>query len=153
MLHATTPSSSHSPVPEGCTTPLPKQTLIEKSNNSNITDTESEELGVLRSRGSMLLFVQAIGSCQETILDKKVVNPFRLSFGNAVSPDRAIKYWEPIIDATIPFCKQLTPALIGGLNNAEKAREVISNFKSLVEATKTVNKSIFDKFASYVLEN
>lgn len=130
-----------------------KRALIEKSNNFTITDTESEELEVLRNRGSILLFVQAIGNCQEAILNKKVVNSFRISFGNPVSPNTAITYWSPIVDVTIPFSKQLTSALAGGLKNNDKVKEAISNFKSLVESTKTVNKSIFDEFASHVLDD
>lgn len=130
-----------------------KSTLIEKNNKSIITVIEAEELEVLRSRGSILLFAQAIGNCQETILNKRVANTFRISFGDLISPNTAISYWEPIIDTTIPFCKQLIPALVGGLKNLDKANEVVSNFKSFVESTKTANKSIFDKFASYVVEN
>ncbi len=58
----------------------------------------------------------------------------------------AQKIWDIVISVTVPFCMQLEPALNGGLNNSKEVSAAISTFRSLVQATATANKAIFDKF-------
>lgn len=122
-----------------------------RQNESSLTASQKEQLLFLRHRGAILLLASAISESLETFLNRQLPNKTRLSYG-LVSPDTAISYWTPIIDATIPFANQLVPALQNGLNNQEKVQKAISNFKSLVEATSTANRIIFTEFSQHVSE-
>jgi hypothetical protein len=117
-----------------------------------LTDPQRQQLELLRLRGSSFLLSAAIAACLETFAGRALPNRFRISFGTKVSPEAAQKLWEPIVDATIPFCGQLEDALKGGLKRSEDASKAILNFRSMVEATKVPNAGIFENFASYLKE-
>ena len=125
-----------------------KKSLIdkEKKSETSLTQSDIEQINYFRKRGSTYLFVAAIANCLEVILGRKVPNLFRISFGNDVSPLDAQGYWNEIIAITVPFCGNLENALIGGLNSSKKVADAISTFRSLVQATESINKPIFEKF-------
>ncbi|WP_406678016.1 AIPR family protein [Moorella sp. ACPs] len=115
-----------------------------------MTDEQKKQLSFLRHRGATLLFVSAVAKCLETFCGKKVPNPFRLSFGR-VSPREAAERWVPIVEATIPFCGCLTPAVENGLKSKEKVAEVTDLFKAFVEQSKVVMQPVYSEFAGYVI--
>lgn len=125
-----------------------KKSLVDKSKKfiSSLALQEEEQLEYFRKRGSTYLLVSAIANCLEVFLDRRVPNLFRISFGNKQSPMEAQKIWDIVLSVTVPFCMQLEPALNGGLNNSKEVSATISTFRSLVQATATANKAIFDKF-------
>lgn len=126
-----------------------KNELIAKSNRNNLTSSEEEYLNYFRQRGSIFLLASAIVSCLEIMIGKKILNTYRISFGNT-SPKQAEELWGNIVTVTLPFCAQLTKALQGGLKNASTVKDSIGIFRSLVQATAIQNKPIFDEFASKV---
>ena len=111
---------------------------------------EKEELAFLRERGAIFLLHSAIAHSIETIIDRPVPNKFRLSFENLMSPARAIDIWEPIVEATIPFYRSLSPAAKSSIQNREKVRECIGQFQSVIESTKTANDRIYREFLSNI---
>lgn len=125
-----------------------KKSLVDKSKKSisSLASQEEEQLEYFRKRGSTYLLASAIANCLEVFLARRVPNLFRISFGNKRSPMEAQKIWDIVISVTVPFCMQLEPALNGGLNNSKEVSAAISTFRSLVQATATANKAIFDKF-------
>ncbi len=62
----------------------------------------------------------------------------------------AEEIWESIVEVTIPFCKQLLPAVKKSLNNNEEAAQAISNFKDIVESVKEYHALRFQEFASHI---
>lgn len=115
-----------------------------------MTDEQQRQINFLRQRGATLLFVAAVAKCLETFCGQKIPNLFRLSFGR-VSPREAVDRWVPIVDATIPLCWCLMPAVEHGLKSKEKVTEVTDQFKSFVEQSKVVLKPKYDEFAECVV--
>jgi hypothetical protein len=127
-----------------------KLQLLNKSKAGSLSKEESQQLEFLQRRGAHFLLCSAIANCLETFLDKPVPNAFRVYFGKQVSPEKAEKFWEPIVEVTIPFCKQLLPAVKKSLNSNDDAKEAISNFKAVVESTKEYHVPRYQAFAKVV---
>jgi len=128
-----------------------KLSLVSEMNNAGVLpDSPAQQLEFLRYRGSTFLLTSAIAKCLETFLGRAVPNMFRASFKPGTSPQTAIELWNPLIEATIPFATHLLPAVKRGLKNSDEVVQVAKTFKSLVEATKSGNASIYAAFASYV---
>ncbi|MEG4308081.1 MULTISPECIES: AIPR family protein [unclassified Microcoleus] len=127
-----------------------KLRLVDKSRSGSLPKAEEEQLHFLQRRGAHFLLTSAIANCLETFLDKPVPNAFRVSFCRQVSPEPAEKFWEPIVEVTIPFCKQLLPAVKKSLNSNDDAKEAISNFKAFVESIKENHVARFQSFATLV---
>jgi hypothetical protein len=119
---------------------------------NKLTDSQRKQLEFLRLRGSAFLLTAAIAACLETFAGKAIPNKFRISFEKGISPAAAQQLWEPIVDATIPFCSQLEPPLKGGFKSSEEAGKAIANSKSMVESTSAANAIVFEKFASSLKE-
>ena len=111
-----------------------------------MTQQENDLLEYFRHRGSTYLLVSAIARSLEAILGHKVPNVFRLSFGEKTSPAEGSKQWSHIVDVTSPFCQQLSEAFSDGLKNMEKVNSAQNTFRSLVQATVSVNKTVFENF-------
>jgi len=127
--------------------------LAESDRVGTLRQTQAEQLAFLRQRGAAFLLTAAIANCLETLLGQAVPNPFRASFGPSTSPDAAREIWRPIVEATVPFYKQLLPAIRNGINSAEDATRVIGDFSSFVEATAVANAAVYQQFARRVTLN
>ncbi len=128
-----------------------KLALVAKSKDKDaLTEGEQTELDFLRNRGSTFLLVTAIASSLETILNRRVPNVRRLSFGTRISPRKAERLWAPVIEVVTPFCPQLEEAFTYGLKNLERVKKGVATFRSLVQATAAANKPVFSTFATKV---
>lgn len=127
-----------------------KKSIIVKFKKGPLSSQEEEYLAYFRQRGSIFLLSSAIASCMEIFLGRNVPNIYRISFGNKVSPLASEKIWSSILDVTLPFCGQLNKALVGGLNNSSVVKDVVNTFRSLVQATSSSNKAIYDEFGSKI---
>lgn len=129
-----------------------KKSMVDKFKKSpdSMTQQESDLLEYFRHRGSTYLLVSAIAKSLETILGHKISNVFRLSFGDRTSPSEGLRLWAHIVDATSPFCQQLSEAFSGGFKNTEKVNGAQNTFRSLVQATVAVNKAVFEQFSRTV---
>lgn len=118
---------------------------------TNLTSADEKILSFLRQRGAIFLTTHAIAHCLDTILDRKVPNLFRISFGTSCSPAQAIKIWEPVINAVIPFVEQLNPAIIKGLKNTTEIDQAVSTYNSLISSTRQYHSDVFTAFKSKVV--
>ncbi|MBD2055000.1 AIPR family protein [Oculatella sp. FACHB-28] len=130
-----------------------KRRLVDKNKTNSLSEAEQKQLDFFQRRGPHILLTSAIAKCLDTFLGKPIPNPFRVSFGLHTSPQEAEKIWEPVVEATVPFCKQLLPAVKKSLNNADEAKEAIDNFKNMVESAKEYHTSRFEEFAKHVQIN
>lgn len=126
-----------------------KRSLVAKSKSApaSLTTRDNDLLAYFRHRGSTYLLASAIASCLETLAERRIPNPFRLSFGSKASPKQAIQLWSEIVATVSPFTNQLIEALSDGLKNAERAQKVIATFRSLVQATSSANAETYKRFA------
>lgn len=127
-----------------------KRQLIADQTAGKLTTAGDRQLNYLRYRGSTFLLVSAISSSLETFLGRAVPDRFRLSFGSHVSPEHGQTIWAPIVEATIPFCDLLLPAVEKGVKSYESTNASLKAFQNMVEATKTANAALFAIFAADV---
>lgn len=126
-----------------------KRSLVarSKSASASLTTRDNDLLAYFRHRGSTYLLTSAIASCLETLAERRIANPFRVSFGSKISPKQATQLWLDIVSTVSPFTSQLIDALSDGLKNAERAQKSIATFRSLVQATSSANAETYQKLA------
>jgi hypothetical protein len=132
-----------------------KLSLVSRSKNMppELTSSEEEQLKFFRRRGSIFLFVTAVSSCLEIFHDKKIPSLFRVSFGQRVSPQKGEELWSDVVQQLVPLSLHLEEAFTYGLQNQELLCKAVNNFKSLLEATASANRSIYKKFAVTILSS
>jgi hypothetical protein len=122
-----------------------------EATTNDLPGDQRDALDLLRKRGSVILLTSAIAGCIETILNRRIPNLFKVSFGSGVSPSQAEEFWGPIIEIAIPFAPlQLSTSLGRGIDRSELTKMNIKKFISMISATAKTNKTILDIFASRV---
>jgi hypothetical protein len=91
-----------------------------------------------------------MGGGLETLLDRKLPNPFRVSFRAKTTPQEGRAAWEPVVAATASLTIHLISALDAGLK-AEPLRNALETFGSLLETTTTFNHAIYTTFKAQVI--
>jgi len=117
--------------------------------------TESEDgiLDFLAQRGALFILMAALGRCQEDILGRRIADRFRLSFGDAVSPDVAEEYWSPLVNSLASFHAALQPAAESGRIRVKEVRDdSTSAFAAQVQAVRPVLGDLFEEFATKVVD-
>ncbi|WP_051201362.1 hypothetical protein [Christiangramia portivictoriae] len=118
----------------------------------NPTSNQSNLLKFLRSRGSIVLFVTAISSCMEEILDRQISNSFKLKFCKDMTVEKGIEKWNPIVKILSAFSDTLNLGLSDGIKNDQKIDLAINQFKQLVTAIKAANSDTFETFAEEICD-
>src|SRR5690606_18122676 len=98
---------------------------------SDPTENQMKLLKFLRSRGSIVLFITAVSSSMEEILNRKISNLFRLEFKDDLSIERAIEMWDPIIGVLASFSDTLNQGLSDGIKNTDRINNTLNQFKQL----------------------
>jgi len=124
--------------------------IVKSSKSRKLTEVEQTQLVFFQTRGSIFLFIAAISSCLEEIVDRPIPNGFRLCFKDGLCFDEMVKIWKPIADVACSFVGNLSKGFSDGAIRQDKAESAISEYKSFISAVKVVDKSIFDNFASYI---
>ncbi len=125
-----------------------KLELSHKSKVGQLTETEEEQFGFLKNRGSVILLTSAIASCSEIILGKKIPNLFRLQFSKKLTFDKTIGYWLPIVNSSIAFSSYLLKGLKDGTLDKDLSLDTMKEFRSLMQSTREVNATVYDRFSS-----
>jgi hypothetical protein len=127
-----------------------KLSLLNKVRNKEaITQTEQDMLAFFRLRGSIHLLMAAIAACMEVFLNTPVPSKFDLRFKKSVSLVDASAAWRPVVACCIAFHASLKPLLEQSIQSADISQP-ISQFRSLVQATRASNDKIYKTFASAV---
>jgi hypothetical protein len=127
-----------------------KLQLIKKESEKTALKKDLEFLSYLRTRGSLMLFVTAIASSLEEILDTPISHIFAVHFCKPKSLEQAIQSWEPIIDILSSFSNQLKTGLKDGIKKKDTIDSTLSQFTNLVRAIKGANSSAFTVFAKQI---
>jgi hypothetical protein len=127
-----------------------KRRLRAKPNRSQA---DEDALTFVSQRGVPFLLAAAIGDCQDLILDAGVVDSFRLSFGDQVSPAVAEELWRPVVESLIAFHPQLQQAADSGKIRSPDARAAaLKAFKESIHALRQpLDDSVFGKFRPHVV--
>ena len=108
-------------------------------------DRSQEEYDFFKKRGGMRLYLSAIGQSIEEILNKKIPNPKKLSFGK-ISWKEAVENWKDVIDKTVMYCNKLRPGIDNGILKDEYVKSSISEFKRAIASQVAGGQSIYDVF-------
>ena len=132
-----------------------KADLVQKSKQKpdSLTSTEQNQLEFFRNRGATYLLVSAIAACMETFLNRRVLDPFKLSFRPNNSPSAAQAIWTELVQTTAPLCPHLEDAFTDGLKNTERVRKSVQTFQGLVEVTASANSKLYKEFAAKTVAN
>jgi len=127
-----------------------KRELSDKAKLGEISETQQEQLSFFDNRGSVVIATTAIASCLEVILGRAIPDRFKLSFGN-ISSSQAKEFWSEIFDPIASLISNLNPAVENGLKGQDFTNSQIKTFRSLINATKQANNTIYQSFSEKVL--
>jgi hypothetical protein len=69
---------------------------------------------------------------------------------DACSPKTAVSRWEPVVAVCLPFVTQLSSAADNDLKNAERVKDALERFQSMIESTVEPNTKVYDEFAAHL---
>lgn len=127
-----------------------KQELRAKDDTA-LTSAERDQLEYFRMRGSIPLFVAAVGKVVETLTQKVIPDLHQASFGPRVSPKDATELWYPIIKSLLAGVKSLAGATEGELKSQEKVGVALDSFASIVNMTASANVKQYQAFGKLVV--
>ncbi|MGI8576280.1 MAG: AIPR family protein [Egibacteraceae bacterium] len=124
------------------------------AHEGDLTGNQEDALSFLRKRGATFLLVAAIGSTLDTILDRAIASPYRLSFGPTLSPSTAVERWAPIVTSLGAFAGVLDVDDSGtAIRRYENLTARITAFQRAVAAVKVPLQPTFKEFAMHVCED
>ena len=106
---------------------------LQKTGDSR-RETENNQLNFLKQRGSKMLLIYAISRCMETVLGKKIVDSWKLSFKDSSNFEGLVSMWQDVIKVPMSLSPHLTPALNNGLNNKELVVDTVNKMVALLSA-------------------
>jgi hypothetical protein len=126
-----------------------RQSLRDNARIDKLTEDEKTAHLYFIERGAVFLLMTAIGRCMEAFYGKKIVNKFRVSFGNRQNLKNLKATWLPIVQVAVAFAGFLKTATTSGLTSAS-VNESMAQFSSLVSSTRSSNAQIYAEFAKAV---
>lgn len=105
-----------------------------KNKKEERTSVEEGEFAFLSKRGSKMLLIYAVSICMESLIGKKILDPWRLVYRDNQDFDSLVEKWKQVISILIPFHGTLEPALVGGLKNREISKSVASQLCAVVSS-------------------
>lgn len=128
---------------------IDKYKIFLKSRTEQLTDVEEDELNFLCKRGSKMLLIYVVGSCMESLLNKKILDSWRLVYNNNQDFDRLVEMWKGILIILLPFNNMLDPALQGGLKSKDTAKNVTEQVRAMITSlSKTYANQLKDYIAA-----
>lgn len=105
-----------------------------KNKKEERTSVEDGEFTFLSKRGSKMLLIYSVSICMESLIGKKILDPWRLVYRDNQDFDSLVEKWKQVISILIPFHGTLEPALVGGLKNRETSKNVASQLCAVVSS-------------------
>ena len=100
----------------------------------------------MSKRGSKMLLIYAVSSCMESLIGKKILDPWKLVYKNNQNFDSLVKKWKQVIDILLPFHGILEAALIGGLKSKETSKNVIMQLRAVISSLGTAYVTQLQEF-------
>lgn len=121
-----------------------KTSLMNKKHER--TDVENGEFAFLSKRGSKMLLIYAISNCMESLIFIKILDPWKLFYKDNQNFNSLVEKWRQVIAILLPFHGTLEPALAGGLQNREIAKNVAMQLRAIVSSLGTVYSKQLQEF-------
>lgn len=116
----------------------------------SLTQSEKDNLNFLSRKGAPYLLMHVISLSMEAILSKPIPNKSDLYFSENIAPDKARKYWVPIVDMMLSLSNQLDGAFSRGRISNEAIAKAVPTFVGVISSLKAIHKQTFNDFAKVV---
>jgi len=107
---------------------LLKSELQEQKKQGNLKADEESLLGFLNERGSAFMTVHAMSNLLETLLNGKILSPYKIGFKSTVKKDAACKLWKDLLRLFGKFIVMLLPGVSGRLSNKGEINKASEEF-------------------------
>ncbi|HDZ8911839.1 TPA: AIPR family protein [Aeromonas hydrophila] len=94
-----------------------KAELQEEQKKGSMKKDDETLLEYLNERGSAFLIIHSISGVLETMMDKKILSPYRISFHSNIKKDAAVSLWKEFLKLFAKFITLLQPGLVSRLSN------------------------------------
>ena len=121
-----------------------------KNKKEQRTDIEEDEFNFLSKRGSKMLLIAAVSTCMESLLGKKILDPWKLVFKNNTDFEKLVEKWTTVIDVLLPLHATLEPAIIGGLKSKESTQNATKQLRAMVTSLSTMYAKQLKPFADMI---
>ncbi|MBE9044337.1 AIPR family protein [Pleurocapsales cyanobacterium LEGE 10410] len=128
-----------------------KKRQSDLKDKEELSKQEKKQAAFLNRRGAIYILQSAISSSLESILDDSISNRFALHFKNTqLLEEKLFGLWETILEPCLSFCEHLESPLNNSLRNTQNIETALGEYSNFINATKSVNTSIFKKFSELV---
>lgn len=107
---------------------LLKSELQEKQKQGQITSDEKDLLGFLNERGSAFMSVHGLSGLLETLIESKVLSPYKIGFKKTVTKDQACQLWMNLLKVFSKLVVLLRPGTTGRLSNSGEIQKAQKEF-------------------------
>ncbi|HDT4029667.1 TPA: AIPR family protein [Klebsiella aerogenes] len=107
---------------------LLKSELQEKQKQGQITQDEKDLLGFLNERGSAFMTVHGMSGLLETLIETKILSPYKIGFKKTVTKDQACQLWMNLLKVFSKLVVLLRPGTTGRLSNSGEIQKAQKEF-------------------------
>ncbi len=107
---------------------LLKSELQEQKKQGGIKADEEQLLAFLNERGSAFMIVHAMSNLLETLLNGKILSPYKIGFKATVKKDAACGLWKELLRLFARFIVMLLPGVAGRLSNNGEITKATDEF-------------------------
>ncbi|MBT0731116.1 AIPR family protein [Rosenbergiella nectarea] len=105
-----------------------KSEMKEKSKTEQLKQDESDLLLFLNERGSAFMTVHAVSGLLETLLNKRIMSPYKICFNDSITKEKACNLWKELLRLFARYISMLKPGLSGRLSNKGEIAAAKSEF-------------------------
>lgn len=109
-----------------------------KDKKEQRTEVEQDEFAFLSKRGSKMLLIYAVSICMESLIGKKILDPWKLSFKDNDKFEELVDSWKDVLEVLLPFHAILEEALIEGLKSKELTQKVTKQLRAMVTSFRSI---------------
>jgi len=107
---------------------LLKSELQEKQKQTQITQDEKDLLGFLNERGSAFMTVHGMSGLLETLIETKILSPYKIGFKKHITKDKACELWMNLLKVFSKLVVLLRPGTTGRLSNSGEIQKAQKEF-------------------------
>ena len=107
---------------------LLKSELQEKQKQGQITQDEKDLLAFLNERGSAFMTVHGMSGLLETLIETKILSPYKIGFKKSVTKDKACELWMNLLKVFSKLVVLLRPGTTGRLSNSGEIQKAQKEF-------------------------
>ncbi|MDN4384800.1 AIPR family protein [Citrobacter portucalensis] len=105
-----------------------KSELQEKSKTEQLMQDEGDLLLFLNERGSAFMTVHAMSGLLETLLNRRIISPYKIGFDASIHKEEACNLWKELLKLFARYISMLKPGVSGRLSNKSEILNAKNEF-------------------------